>query len=234
MSPEEWAAARIVQSYEGGAIQVTDCPGAPDGTHDFDLVSTRRIALEVTRSADPRERSTRAAIGKRRWRAPELSHNWQVSVWYSAETHDVANIAMLHRHLFGLLAVLEAHSVTKVWCDGFCRRSDKAVNDAVNQLGSLGVSSILQLGQPSSGDVAAIFVGLCGGFSTGPEVVNASVEQASADNLAKLAAAEADERHLFVWVDYSAGAVELAVRLGQLPASPNLPEAVDTVWLARF
>jgi hypothetical protein len=52
-------------------------------------------------------------------------------------------------------------------------------------------------------------------------------------NLAKLAAAEVDERHLFVWMDPSTSTAEAAVSLGRPFRAPAaLPPEIDIVWLA--
>jgi hypothetical protein len=73
------------------------------------------------------------------------------------------------------------------------------------------------------------------GFSSDAGRANARVVAAAESNLAKLAAAEADERHLFVWIDPSQSSAEAAVSLGRpLGAPPTLPPLIDTVWLGTL
>ena len=60
--PEEYEAAVAVAETVGGTIVQRDVPGAPDGTHDYDvLIGDHMITLEITSAAD----GETAACGKR-------------------------------------------------------------------------------------------------------------------------------------------------------------------------
>jgi hypothetical protein len=64
--------------------------------------------------------------------------------------------------------------------------------------------------------------------------VNRLVERHAhaSDNVKKLAAADADERHLFVWITGSHPKAELAMHTGPPPTSrPVLPDGLDVVWV---
>jgi hypothetical protein len=59
------------------------------------------------------------------------------------------------------------------------------------------------------------------------------VEQAAVDNLDKLRRAEADERHLFIWVGHRHATLGTWKFEEHLPTLPlNIPEGVDAVWIA--
>jgi hypothetical protein len=59
------------------------------------------------------------------------------------------------------------------------------------------------------------------------------VVAAAESNRSKLAAADADERHLFVWMNPSHARAEAAASLGHLGDGPQgLPPEIDRVWLA--
>ena len=51
---DETAAADIVAAYLGGKPEPRDVEGAPDKTHDFDVLleNGERVALEVTAAVD--------------------------------------------------------------------------------------------------------------------------------------------------------------------------------------
>lgn len=51
-------------------------------------------------------------------------------------------------------------------------------------------------------------------------------------NIAKLLAADADERHLFLWINASQADAELAMHTGPPPQTPPpLPAGVDVLWV---
>jgi hypothetical protein len=65
--------------------------------------------------------------------------------------------------------------------------------------------------------------------------LNLALMPAITNNIDKLRRATADERHLFVWLDWSDYRVQAAifsiVTLGRLPGSPpEFPEGLDVVW----
>jgi hypothetical protein len=78
-----------------------------------------------------------------------------------------------------------------------------------------------------------VALSLTNGFSADVGRVNAVVADEARANSAKLAKANADERHLFVWLNHSHSGAELAVSTGlPLPGSPVVPDTIDCVWLA--
>ena len=78
--------------------------------------------------------------------------------------------------------------------------------------------------------------------TTGPgawldrEWPNKIVQRAAQANLVKLANAAVEERHLFVWVPWSdlAGQAAFSSVQGLPENPPDLPQAIDAVWLAPW
>jgi hypothetical protein len=108
--------------------------------------------------------------------------------------------------------------------------ADPALVEAVRRLVELGVDH----GRvwAVDGEPRLFFIGH-GGLAADPDEVNRLVERHAhaSDNLKKLDAADADERHLFVWITGSHPQAELAMHACGPPASaPVLPEGVDVVW----
>ena len=70
----------------------------------------------------------------------------------------------------------------------------------------------------------------------GPDAITEAVEREARANAQKLTRATADERHLFMWIDWTMADLQAAIisvrDLGVFPAVPELPEGVDTVWVA--
>jgi hypothetical protein len=62
----------------------------------------------------------------------------------------------------------------------------------------------------------------------------ADVEELAGKDAVKLGQAIADERHLFVWIDFFQKDAVADLRSGGLPgAKPALPPEVDMVWVAE-
>jgi hypothetical protein len=92
----------------------------------------------------------------------------------------------------------------------------------------LGAILVRSFGPASS--EAQLFITVHGGFGADIDQVNQLVVAASAANADKLADTVADERHLFVWLDSSRPAAELAVFTGIPPETPPaLTPGVDVV-----
>lgn len=76
---DEKHAEQIVGEKTGGLAHTRDVPGAPPGTHDFDVVlpDGRILAVEATPHADPEQFRLYAAIRQYgEWIFPELTCSW--------------------------------------------------------------------------------------------------------------------------------------------------------------
>jgi hypothetical protein len=87
---------------------------------------------------------------------------------------------------------------------------------------------------PEPAQSAITFTTSSGGAVAAAAAVEAAMSELE-PNRAKLAAAEdVDERHLFVWVDGSAGLASMSLRdAGAPPSDPvDLGDGVDVLWVA--
>lgn len=67
-----------------------------------------------------------------------------------------------------------------------------------------------------------------------PDQLNALVLDAVRENHAKLVAAQASERHLFLWLTDTYPDAEWAFSTLPPPPAPSIPSDLDVVWLARY
>jgi hypothetical protein len=228
---EEVRAGAIVADQLGGEAKPRDAPGAPDASHDVDieLPGGRRIALEVTSAADTELLSMHAAAFGKTWNAPSLSSNW----WISFDGGSPVEIKTLMRGLEAQLKVLEEHGVAEVSTLSHAQRHDapSAVIDATRQILVGRITSARRWGASAPGESARMLLVPHRGLSAGGGQVNALVADAAEANVEKLLAANADERHLFVWIDEDAGELEMFAQLPP-PSEPSLPDGIDAVWAA--
>lgn len=217
-------AGRILSRVIGGTVVLRDIPGAPPGTHDFDLTSADlgTIAVEVTISTDRTVLEFWHAIHQQSWDTPQLRNSWFLNV--AAPTR----VKGLRGQIEPLLQGLERRGIEQF---GIRRQADVP---EVKQLHKLLIKSggVLTGYKPSQ-----IFMNSTGVGVGDINAVNRAIEHEAMkqDNRTKLGRAKANERHLFVWVDPLAS--HAAVAIGSmdvmLPASGcSLPPEIDAVWLA--
>ena len=71
----------MVAAVLGGAIEPRDVDGAPERTHDFDiLVGDKTVALEVTTAADAAHASMEAVAYSGAFPAPGLTSAWALGL----------------------------------------------------------------------------------------------------------------------------------------------------------
>jgi hypothetical protein len=229
VKPEEVAAGDIVADQLGGQAKPHDVPGAPDASHDVDIeLPGRCIAFEETSASDTELRSMQAAASQRVWTAHSLSANWFISFRGDSAVRVKSMVRGLEAHL----KVLEEHGVAQVGTAVPAQDdAPSAVSEATRQILSGRITSASSLGQPAPGECARMLLSGHRGLSPSAEQVNHLVVRAAEDNVEKLRAAGADERHLFVWIDEDEA--ELAM-FTQLPptSAPALPDVIDVVWAA--
>lgn len=237
MNKLELAAGQFLAKALDGRRVACDIAGAPDGTHDFEIEVSDgpRIALEVTSSADEKVLSLLSAALKREWLGPGLANDWQIGIEHAAAPIDMRR---LMAGAVPILSVFESHGCLDVDIRVSPQHrkpptgTPQPVADAMQGLFDLGAILARSLG-PRRDVEAKLFVSAHGGASSNHGRVNELVEAAAASNAAKLAAADVDERHLFVWLNASEADAELAIStLGPPPSPPALPPGVDVVWLA--
>ena len=227
LRPEEARAAEILAAVLGGEVLPRDVPGAPGGTHDFDVLTTETvIAVEVTRAVHgPSLAAERTRHGVD-WTCPSLAESW-----YLHHRPGRLGVKRLRSEIEQLLGLLERAGVAAFGAGAETppRRDARA---AIERLGTFGVRSGRSLG--AANEVPTLIFGSSSAGSTSPEVVNAAVEMAAEAKAGKLMAAlGADERHLFLWLDGSADQANAAMSFDVLPLRPpSLSLGVDAVWVA--
>jgi hypothetical protein len=229
LRPDETTAAHLLMAkLAADDVMPRDIPGAPDGTHDLDLkVGDRVLAVEVTTSADAEATSLWEAVHDREWEERSLSRSWGLTLGTDARVKRVKNQAPNH------LRVLELNEVDRFSAGQAPPTRDSEVVSTLSSLFALRVvQGIAVDSSPPRIVVATVGNGTWGGAEGLTEVV----EREAVANADKLNRAEADERHLFIWLDWTSRQAQAAVssilRLGVAPPMPELPAGVNTVWVA--
>lgn len=226
----------------GGQWIARDIDGAPERTHDFDieLPNGLRIALEVTTAAEPSVISQRHAAFAREWTNPRLTNNWWITIRDSpARTQN--SITRVVQTMSPLLEQFERAGLTMVEPRREGRGKDRSATlppemEAERQeMLRLRVAAARAWGQPAAGEDAAILISFRRGLTGQSWDLNELVVARARHKLEKLLGADANERHLFVWLDNSQAAAELAMETLPPPSpGPPLPPGIDTVWLATI
>ena len=238
----ELEAAHIVGQVMNGTPKSFDRrgPGARDGMYDFDvgLSNGRSVALEATTAAQEDMIGTLAAFSQLHdVTFPALKYNWSLTGQHPEGSNRGPDMRGIRRQADVLLGVLETAEVLKFdeRYRSVPRTTNADVQRALDQLGRLGVYAGTAMSEAPPGE-AFIAVGLVGGGgSVDNDAINQSVAREVDANLAKLERSDADERHLFVWIDSSMFSEELSMHLGQVPSTgPTLPASITTVWVATW
>ncbi|MGH9274669.1 MAG: hypothetical protein ACRDZU_08490 [Acidimicrobiales bacterium] len=225
---EEAEAARLVARDLGGLSHARDPGGGRRAVHDFDVVLAdgHVVAVEVTRHTVAAEVENSAVAERKTWRFPALRFDWVVKMTARFKVSET------YRRLPSLLAEVEDAGL-----DRFDLKHDTptgSAEEALRSIKALGARLLYRLSEAdaSGGQVILGTAPVVG--STGPDVVAEVAERHAnlADNAQKLAAAVADERHLFIWVESAQHQIVAAMAFDVLPArAPALPAHVDVVWV---
>jgi hypothetical protein len=227
---EEEAAAQAVQRVIGGAWVVTDTGTRPSEVDVMiDLEDGGRVAVEVTSRVDYEVRAARSAIRKRDDRGDfageSLSCMWHVSV--SPQTR-ISELRLVE--LEATLRDFEAQGLESVsaW-----RAHERHGDRAGRELRRLGIESAVRWNEsPPRGTPRILFgqsFSVIGEHTSLPVALEQVLGQT--DNQDKLAAVEADERHLYVLMHDRAAASGLR---GVWPLSVCPPDpcgVIDMVWI---
>lgn len=239
MRADETAAAEIVAAYLNGDHKPRDVEGAGDSTYDFDVVLTtgRRVALEVTAAADQDRLSLDAAAFGKDWIEPSLGQDWWVVLSRRTVGPEI-RLYRLMKQIVPLLEVFERYEVPEVNRDRLQAQREAVTSELIEtrqQFMTLGGNVARSNGPRRLSKGGQVLLSFSHGFSSDAGQANALVLAAAESNREKLAAADADERHLFIWMDPSYSSAEAAVSLGRPLAAPaNLPSEIDAVWLGTL
>jgi hypothetical protein len=175
-----------------------------------------------------------AAIYRLDWTVEGLSEGWSIALEAAQLGFDGAVVRTFHQKAPRWLAVLEEQGAASLGdiIGGDQERLSARAREAVVRLRELGARNGNSVGPTRTGTVK-LAVGAVG--PTPGTTINEAVETTVRDNIDKLRRAEADERHLFVWVDSSNALSESAMAQFDLPLSPpDLEPGIDTVWIAAW
>jgi hypothetical protein len=235
----EREAAWTLAALLSGRPERRDLAGGPDATHDFDvhLPEGRVVALEVTSSTVPEVVEMWDAILVRDWSFPELDRSWSLSLTAAARGQVGARIDRFYKRGPVLLRTLgpEVRWSAGDLLGGPLPHLSSTARQALADLRALGVRHANPV-DTMTGGVPLIVLGVSGpaGWVEGNPVNNA-VGRAITENEAKLAAADSDERHLFLWVDSTDSPCEAAMATFTLPSDAvDLGGVVDHAWVALW
>lgn len=227
---EEHAAAQAVRRILGGTWDPHDT-GVRDSMFDvlLTLDDGRRIALEVTSEGNYDPRKSRHAIDKRTARGDfdgaSLDYMWHVDLPTTAR---IAKLAAAE--LEATLRDFERQGLEYVHTRG----NDPWFGDpSARALLKLGVDAAIRWNVDPPAGEPKILVSVSWSVVAGPEALPSALARvlARGDNQQKLAAADVDERHLYVLLnDWGAAA---ALRpIWTIPACPPDPDSVlDAIWV---
>ena len=190
---DEKHAEQIVRERTGGTTRTRDVPGAPPGTHDFDVVlpGGRILAVEATLHTDPEQLRLYAAIRQYgEWIFPELT---------CSRTQSFDQAATRARELRGEAGTLLArHPIVQADMDGFRPRPDSRLH----QLGVRGVRKLPRLHPPQVICEPDDFDSAVLEPQDGRAIAGVIEQLAGFGKAWKPRRADADERHLFAWIDF--------------------------------
>jgi hypothetical protein len=228
---DEDQAASIVATYLGVEASRHD-DGSEEGRHDFwlsDRDGELLAALEVTSLARETVESLDSALDKhgRILDSDSTSLTWLLDLSTSAKITELMFDS--RTQIEELLGSLERAGVRTFVLGASNRRVEVA------ELGKLGISA--GRGIPTADPQQRIILTGHPGVATwtGGDWTNDAVATVARkpDNLLKLSGISLAERHLFVWVFFSAFETWFEVLRGVPPPEPpDLPPAVTDVWIA--
>lgn len=238
LDPAEIAAGKLIAQMLGGRAVPTDVKGAPEKTVDFriDLPNLWTVALEITSAADSDVVSQlRAAFGNT-WSSPELAHNWMVGL---SGSDPKQNIRRLMDVVIPLAVMFERDGETgvEVRYDPRYRPKPDDISHEMHEarltMFDNGVYAARKWNAPEAGKHGEIFLTMSAGVSSDAGLLNDLVVERAEKKVDKLRAAEADERHLFIWLDSSYPEAELAFATLPPPQAPAIPNGIDVLWLVE-
>lgn len=203
-------------------------PAVPDGTHDIDLwiPDGRRIAVEVTQII------CGELVAQMRSEASWLTTTLQMDWWVELRDEHV-RVKGLRDIVEAELAILEA-IMPPLAVDASTTQHYAEIEPIPRRLSEIGVVNVARLPVlPAQRGVGHVLL-RAGVRSFAPmEDAFPEINKAAVDNHAKLRRAQADERHLFVWIESphpTAGTWSHGEDLP--PISLQLPDGIDAVWLS--
>ena len=191
MRADEIAAAEIVAAYLDGNPEARDVEGAPDKTHDFDVVlrTGQRIALEVTAAVDEARVSLEHAAFGKDWFGATLAHDWWVVLSRRIVDPSI-RVYRVMKQIVPLLEVMERYEVAEVARDRVQTPRHVIPSELIaaqQRFLTLGGNVARSNGPRRSSRGGQVLLSFSHGFSSDPGLANALVVAAAESNLGKLA-----------------------------------------------
>ena len=231
----ELEAAWTVAAVIGGIPERRDRPDSPNGTHDFDITlrDGTVIALEVTSHVDEAVAALWRDVRKTRFDAAGLRRSWSIQVRQPTGSRSDPKVKDLRRRLPHLLKEVEPFLIpgcVEIFTDADTHVGPGA-EGLLRELRVLGVTNANPL--DPNGFPAQIQVGT-GGLPRHVEM-DRIISSAVARKSAKLLSAQAEERHLFLWID-GTDAVNWPRLYTEInpPSGPAYASGVDVIWIGLW
>ena len=228
----EEVAAHVLASLLDGECHLRDTQVGPDSNkrYDYDIRSHdgRVIALEVTQHVNSERRRQQKYIESELTPLYSSRHDWSVGVKGDARLEGLSN------RLSQMLAKLDQLNIDSVYTGAshslppfMVRLRDLAIRSVIRTRRMTGPGCISVHAEPESGH-------------TSHELVTSIAEDSLRRKAAKLRLAQADERHLWTWVDLEEFSMSSALSAAKFTRPSTLPdltpsgvgEGIDVVWVA--
>lgn len=239
--PEEFMARKFLESFLNVNLKFADTGGTSKVDYNFSRENLE-CSLEVSRFTEQIQKGLWKGYspGQELMHFPSLRSHWLLSARGMPKMKDV------EKYIFPALHTLERYFLESYWpsLQSWWFEHDPELKVVAESFEIVGIESAQSRTQMFFQDDNLIFnIGVIfgnnwmyGGPNSALEILEEYIGRAK-DNLAKLAQTEADERHLWLWLDeHSLRGVSDAFKDEgvALPSrSPNLPHAVTHLWIVN-
>ena len=228
---EEVAAQVMAELLDGRPVK-RDTQRGPNSSgihdHDIHLIDDRVAALEVTQEVDAESRRQEHYLQKHDLKVENLRHSWSVELDHRCDARPAFQC------LPSILTRLEEFEIQNLNV-----RSQYEV-PFIQKLRKLGIRSLRE--NDEAGGLGKVYIvpHPGSGHRAHPDALTSIVDLALLRKAPKLRRAVADERHLWIWVDYTRAVFDVpAIRAARdLPSTlPSMSDGspgadVDMVWVA--
>lgn len=235
-SAEPWnneeIAAEVLAALVNGTLEHNDTQTGSEssGRHDYNIRSLegRVIALEITQRVNSQRRAQQEYIESRLTPLHSFRHNWSVGV------RGEARLEALRDRLPEILSKLEELGI-----DSLYTGARHSIPPFIIWLRSLAVRSIICRQMTTGPGLIHVHADSESGHTSHELVTN--IADASLERKAeKLRRAQADERHLWIWVDLEEFSMSSALSAAKFTRPSTCPdmtsggvgEEIDVVWVA--
>ena len=228
----EEIAAKVVAALLSGECHLHDTQVGSNssGKHDYDILcgDDRVIALEITQQVNDRRKRQQEYIDSELTSLQSRKHDWSVRV------RGDARLERLRDHLPEMLDKLEELGI-----DSLYSGPRHNVPPFMASLRSLAVRSINCIRQTAGTGCIHVHADSESGH-TSHELVTSIADASLGRKAEKLRRAQADERHLWIWVDLEEFSMSSALSAAKFTRPSTLPnmtpggvgEEIDVVWIA--